>query len=353
LTERIHKISVLYVEDCEDLSYVVSEVLRETGEIDVEIAHNPVEALDIIEKKIFDVIISDYQMPEMSGIEFLKTLNKDPSRKIPFIVFTGKSREEVVIEAINNGASFYIQKGGDTDSQFAELIHKIKHAAAKKRLEDSLDRAIKILQLLNDATLHDVKNLLTGLFGSVELIGMTEDAKLRKDLCDRADNIINSCRILINEASNYHQVGINRHAWYLFVDIISKQEEKHPDIVFVNDIPRDLEVFVDRTILDNVFSNLVDNSKRHGQKVSKVFFSITDDGKTFKLVYEDNGVGIDPSIKEKIFTRGFGKNTGLGLFLVNKLLEIIDMTIVENGQFGKGVRFEIAMPPWKYRLKKQ
>ena len=50
---------------------------------------------------------------------------------IPFILFTGRGREEVVIEAINNGVDFYLQKGGDPKAQFAELGHKIKKAVNK------------------------------------------------------------------------------------------------------------------------------------------------------------------------------------------------------------------------------
>jgi len=80
----------------------------------------------------YDAIVSDYQMPEMDGIEFLKTVRGSGS-DMPFIIFTGKGREDVVIEAINNGADFYLQKGGNPKAQFAELSHKIKHAVRERR----------------------------------------------------------------------------------------------------------------------------------------------------------------------------------------------------------------------------
>ena len=74
-------------------------------------------------------------MPEMDGIEFLKIV-RGRGDKTPFIIFTGKWREEVVIEALNSGADFYLQKGGEPKSQFAELSNKIQHAVSTGRLTE-------------------------------------------------------------------------------------------------------------------------------------------------------------------------------------------------------------------------
>jgi len=82
-------------------------------------------------------IVSDYEMPEMDGIEFLKTIKKMGIEK-PFIIFTGRSREEVVIEALNSGADFYLQKGSEPRVQFAELRNMIHQAVMRKRIEEAL-----------------------------------------------------------------------------------------------------------------------------------------------------------------------------------------------------------------------
>ena len=63
-----------------------------------------------------------------------------------------------------------------------------------------------------------------------------------------------------------------------------------------------------------------------------------------KIVIEDNGAGISAEDKKHIFTRGFGKHTGLGLFLSREILGITGMTIIETGISGKGARFEIDVP---------
>jgi len=64
-------------------------------------------------------------MPGIDGIELLRAVRNGGS-DIPFIIFTGKGREEVVVEAIGAGVDFYVQKGGRPRSQFAELAHKIQ-----------------------------------------------------------------------------------------------------------------------------------------------------------------------------------------------------------------------------------
>jgi signal transduction histidine kinase len=343
-------ITVLLVEDDSDLAEIVDQFLSETGEIIVEIVNNPIVAIELLKTKSFDLIISDYQMPKMTGIEFLKNVKAD-SRNIPFIIFTGRGREEVVIEAINNGATFYLQKGGDPASQFAELIHKIKHAVAKKRLEDSLDRAIKTLQLLNSTTMHDMRNLLTVASNSIELAQRIEDVEKREELYGKSSKAIDGCLVLVEEANDYHKVGINKHDWYLLKEMILEQEVKYSDFTFNNNIEENLEIFIDSAVMKNVFNNFLDNSRRHGEGVKEVAFFIIREDKKVKLIYEDDGVGIDLDIKSKIFMRGFGKNTGLGLFLVKELLEMTDMSIFETGRPGKGVRFEIVIPPWKYRLR--
>ena len=129
--------SVLYVDDEPDLLEVTAEYLKHKGQFNVDTAVSARIALDMLKKKRYDAIISDYQMPQMNGIELLKTIrNTDPS--IPFIVFTGRGREEVAIEAFENGANFYLQKGGDPKSQYSELIHQINQAIRRKEAEKAL-----------------------------------------------------------------------------------------------------------------------------------------------------------------------------------------------------------------------
>ena len=77
-------------------------------------------------------------MPGMDGIELL-ALVRERHGHLPFILFTGKGREQVVIRAINEGADFYVQKGGDPGAQFAELAHQTKVAIERRATERALE----------------------------------------------------------------------------------------------------------------------------------------------------------------------------------------------------------------------
>jgi PAS domain S-box-containing protein len=148
-------ISVLYVDDEPALLEIAKIFLEEAGGINVRTSISATDALALPELLSYDAIISDFQMPNMDGIAFLKAV-RQRSTDIPFILFTGRGREEIVIEAINNGADFYLQKGGAPEAQFAELVHKIRQAVRRKQAErsfhDSERRFSDIINFLPDAT---------------------------------------------------------------------------------------------------------------------------------------------------------------------------------------------------------
>ena len=142
--------SILYVDDEEDLLEIGKLFLENDGTMAVEVLTSAKAALDRIASAQFDAVISDYQMPDMDGIEFLKAV-RSRLLDLPFILFTGRGREEVVIEAINNGADFYIQKGGDPCAQFAELAHKVRMAIERRRSEQALQHETAFTQAIFDS----------------------------------------------------------------------------------------------------------------------------------------------------------------------------------------------------------
>ncbi len=130
-------IHILYVDDEELLLDLAKLFLERSGEYVVDTSITAVGLADSSSITTYDAIISDYLMPDMDGIAFLKEIRKKYP-DMPFILFTGRGREEVVIEAINNGADFYLQKGGDPKAQFAELSHKVMQAVKRRQAEKEL-----------------------------------------------------------------------------------------------------------------------------------------------------------------------------------------------------------------------
>jgi len=132
---------ILYVDDEPGMLEIGKLFLEDNRSFQVETALSAIEALDRLDRSIqYDAIVSDFEMPKMNGIAFLKKL-RSRGDATPFIIFTGRGREDVVIEALNSGADFYLQKGGDPTAQFAELEHKILRAIAKKRSDLALKKS--------------------------------------------------------------------------------------------------------------------------------------------------------------------------------------------------------------------
>jgi len=129
--------TLLYVDDEPALLDLGKIFLELTGEFFVQTASSVEDGIAALRSQPFDAVVSDYQMPDMDGIVFLKQV-RSLFGDLPFILFTGKGREEVVIEAIKNGADFYLQKGGEPRPQFSELANQIRQAIRRRRAEISL-----------------------------------------------------------------------------------------------------------------------------------------------------------------------------------------------------------------------
>lgn len=154
-------ISVLYVDDEPGLLELGKIFLEQQGDFHISTINSAEQALEKIRTTHFDAIISDYQMPEMDGIAFLKEV-RSAFGDIPFILFTGRGREEVVIQAINSGADFYLQKGGENTAQFAELAHKIRQAAARRKAAEQVRESERTARALLDAS-SDAAALVDGV----------------------------------------------------------------------------------------------------------------------------------------------------------------------------------------------
>jgi signal transduction histidine kinase len=147
----------------------------------------------------------------------------------------------------------------------------------------------------------------------------------------------------------YQDIGVHSPVWQDLKDVIARASSgmapQHIRILLEIDPVR---IFAD-PLLERVFANLIDNAISHGEKVTTIRFSArkTDAGLT--ILCEDDGAGIPLQEKEKIFSPGYGRKTGYGLFLVREILGITGSTIRETGQEGKGALFEIAVPKDAYQ----
>lgn len=590
-------ISVLYVDDERDLLKIGKKVLERCGEFVVTITPDTSKAIDLLNANSFDVIISDYLMPKMDGIVFLKYL-KSQRNETPFILFTGRGSESVVIEALNSGAVYYQQKGGEPKEQFEELADKItsvvnhirkekltvsadqyrnifensiaglfkttpdghifiannafarmygycngeefiqagvkvgqlyanlhdreeilhvltkngsvenfetlqlkqngspfwasisartirnpdgtpkffegtifdtttrkraeellrtseeryrlifeyspiglisfdingfinscndkfieiigssresliglnmlklpdkkivsavqnalngnlglydddycsvtgkkstsvrgvfapmniggrhivggvgiiEDISERKRVGEALNAANHKLRLLTGLTRHDNMNLLFALQGYLDLAAEATDLALNHQYIAQAHQASDRMIEMIEFTREYENLGIVPSGWYLLHQMVDSGENEVSlgNVIVENQIPQDLEVYAD-PIIKKVFSTLIENAIRHGEKITQIIVSCTESEKALIISFVDDGVGIPSDEKKYIFNHGFGKHTGIGLFLAREILSITGLFIRETGVYGKGAQFEVIVPIGKFR----
>lgn len=182
MKEEYGVLRLLYVDDEEIIRVATSEYFRKKGGFVVDTAPSAVIGLEKLAEQQYDAVVSDYEMPGMDGIEFLSRVRTEFA-DIPFIIFTGRGREDVVIKALNAGADFYLQKGGKPKAQFAELENNVRKAVERKRALDELKRSQTRLQTIWE-------NIPTGIIvidgethtivsanpAALDVIGAPEDA---------------------------------------------------------------------------------------------------------------------------------------------------------------------------------
>lgn len=220
----------------------------------------------------------------------------------------------------------------------------------RKKAEDALSLANKKLNMLSSITRHDILNSIMAVTGYLEMSkDIAEDPDLQKFIAKETE-AVNLIQRQIEFTRQYQDIGVNEPKWQN-VGIIADQCAGMLDmegIKFENKL-KGLEIFCD-PLIEKVFYNLMENSFRHGGSVTEISLSYSDENENLVISYRDNGVGIADKDREKLFQRGFGKNTGLGLFLSREILSITGILIAENGKEGKGVNFEITVPKGSFRF---
>jgi PAS domain S-box-containing protein len=226
----------------------------------------------------------------------------------------------------------------------------IRDISERKKTEEALREALKKLNMLSSITRHDILNQIMGLRAFLELSKEDLKGTRHEAFIEKEDQAADAIQRQIEFTRFYQDIGVNTPKWQdagaVINDAVQQLSLREINIqVTVSGV----EVFADPLIV-KVFFNLMENSLRHGERVSQMSFSSRESDAGLVLTYRDDGVGISADDKKKLFQKGFGKHTGLGLFLSREILAITGITITEIGEPGKGVQFEITVPPGAFRF---
>ncbi len=227
----------------------------------------------------------------------------------------------------------------------------VRDITERKRADLAVQEANRKLNLMSSITRHDINNQLTIQTGYLSLLEEGSSAMEREEIFSTIRESSARIQRILQFTKEYQNVGVKSPVWQDLAGTITAAKaavEKGKVEIALDPLCSDMEIFAD-PLLGRVFYNLIDNSLRHGETVTEIRFRCSSRNGNFVIRYEDDGVGIPEGIRPGLFSRGRGKNTGYGLFLIREILAITGYTIQETGGGAKGVRFEIIVPKGLFR----
>jgi PAS domain S-box-containing protein len=252
------------------------------------------------------------------------------------------------IRFVTTSSHFYRDAAGNIQG-VEGVIHDITE---QRKAEDALRMANKKLNLLSSVTRHDIRNQLMALMAFLELsVESVDNPAELAEFLKKNQKIAENIARQITFTKEYEDLGVKAPSWQ---DVSAEVRKAIADLPVLNisvdvDITG-LEIFAD-PLVGKVFYNLLDNSLRYGgRQMTRIRISSHAADSELVLVFEDDGRGIADRDKKVIFDKGFGKNTGLGLYLSREILSITGITIAETGVSDSGARFEIRVPDGGFRF---
>jgi PAS domain S-box-containing protein len=256
---------------------------------------------------------------------------------------TGHRRKDgsVVPVEINSHVILYQGKNG--------VLSIVRDVTERRQIQMALQRANEKLNLMNSITRHDILNKLTVVSGYLGLMEPAISGEKNIAYLRNVNDAVSAIGTQIAFTRLYQDLGVQGARWQ-DVETTIRQAVVQIDLgpVGIRYAVDGLWLYAD-PLLERAFYNLADNAIRYGGPIHEIRVRYERRDGSLVLVWEDDGAGIPAPDKSAIFKRGFGKNTGLGLFLVREILALTGMTISETGEPGNGARFEIVVPKEAFR----
>ncbi|MCR4881517.1 MAG: hybrid sensor histidine kinase/response regulator [bacterium] len=356
MIEDIDTARILMLDDDELATKTFKLLLSMRTSFDVVTFNSAEAALDFLKENEVDLVVSDFVMPDMNGIEFLTELKKiKPS--VTSILLTGYADKENAIKAINEvGIYKYLEKPWNDD----DLIMNIKNGVERSRLVETIKMQKEIERLRNDfiATLtHDLRTPLLAAIQTLEFfldgtLGEISDKqkKFLSTMLGSNEDMLGLVNALLEvykyEAGNY----VLNKEHFDFVPLVNQSLQEitaiaqKKNINIVNNMPPSVIIYADKRELRRVVANFIGNAIVHTKDTIEVKISKEND--IIKFSVKDNGEGISDEDAKKLFKRfsqGTSKKrstgTGLGLYLSRQIIEAHGGEIGLDTKLNEGSEF--------------
>ncbi|MCD4793837.1 MAG: hybrid sensor histidine kinase/response regulator [Bacteroidales bacterium] len=360
---KTHKILIVD-DDYQNLQLLYAYLNEINPSFNVIKTNRSEKAMKLAKSRLPDLIITDWEMPSISGLDLIMNLKADAETKeIPVIMLTGiMLASENLRVAFEAGATDFISKPITKNELSARINSVLKLSDSFKeikRLNATKDKFFSIIA-------HDLAEPFNGLLGITEMLKDNVD-NYPKEKIKQLVNLLHKSaeqnfRLLNNllQWSRAQQGSIPYDPEKillkkLFPDIaeIFKTTSINKNIAFETGPENDLFVYADKNMLTSTLNNLINNAFKYTKEKGKVILSTVKHDEFVEFIVSDSGVGISNSDMNKLFrldtihsTPGTNdeKGTGLGLILCKEFIEKNNGKIWVESKLKRGTKFHFTIP---------
>ncbi len=379
MTQGIKSSPVLLVDDEEGIRKVLGISLRDMGYV-VDTAENGLEALSLFEKEKHAIVLTDIKMPHLDGIELLRRIKEiHPDTEV--IMITGHGDIDLAIMSLKNEATDFITKPINDEvleialkraserismkrqlREYTENLESLVEEKTKRLME--AERLVVVGQTVADLS-HAIKNIAGGLSGGIFVLGkgieLEDKTYIRQGwemIRGNVDKIKNLSLDLLGFAKTagvqFRLADPNDPAREV-VELIRPKAEEVGIAVELDLSSRLKPIYMDpdgiHRCLLNLLTNAVDACMAFDRKEEIKKIRVTTEPQSgLGVVYrvEDNGIGMESSIKEKLFQRFFTtkgmEGTGIGLMICKKIVDDHGGNIEFESLKHVGSTFTVRLP---------
>ncbi len=344
------------------------------------------EGIKLCKDAEFDCILLDYNLPDLSGVDFLQNLNQKTKSHTPVVMLTGQGDETIAVNALRAGASDYLPKRAvSTDS----LKRAIGNAVEKYNMRKAIENQTHKLQVKNkeltqkhdeiqrfyQTVSHELKTPLTSMkeFVCIILDGLagptTDEQKeylnLVKESCIQMTNNVNDLLDITRLETGKYRIELEPNNLITLIEQVIKNMKVIADYkqikitkVIAENLP---DVYMDPKRIEQVLVNLINNAIKFTANSGKIEVKadwVSDKSDFVKISIIDNGCGIDNANLKHIFERLYQVNPetssgltsssaeglGLGLNICKQLVALHKGELSVTSEVDKGSIFTFTLP---------
>ena len=368
-------INLLIVDNSSFMRNILKKALR-PKKFQILEATNGKDGIEFLDKENIHLVLLDYNLPDMNGVEFLSKIKSDKRFfDLPVIVLSDSANQDMITKALKTGASDFVKKPFAIEQLLLKCDLLIKNYLTIQNMKDheqeisnSLEKATqmqeyKSLFLANMS--HEIRTPLNAILGFIDILLDDEDdaqkLKYLKIIQNSGDLLLN----LVNDILDFSKIDsgkleIHKEVFILdelydMIVSIYNSVASAKGVKFCSYVDKNIPKFIysDFIRIKQILANLLSNAIKFTPKDGTVTLDIKLVDNKIEFSVQDTGIGIAKENQAKIFelytqeksstTRDFG-GTGLGLNICTKLAQLLDGEILLESQLGKGSRFYFQIP---------